>query len=313
MTKKVFAKLIGKMPFETATQQIDRYSYTGDILSFKRCSWQYGTFSHYKFTKALPVQAWFGDVMHMTIERLYRQFAGEIENAKSKKNKGGVPTDTDVEFHIKSVIQVLKSRGMYAKKSDHKSALDLAKIFNRIEGNSFYSKILGSEVRLEALIKPSSGMSHYMLNGIIDVLLSDSKSLEIWDYKAMDKPDVTIPEEKAKLEMLENQMFTYYEIIKRDSPGKKFSHAVIYFMNELKPGKSGKPIHRIDLNDALIQKKISSAYADAEKIVHEIRQAKLTGHFPLPKMGKVDTKTCDACEWRWQCPSTSKSYNMSSP
>ena len=314
MSKGPFHELAGKMPNSPSDPLIDRYSYTGDILSFKRCSWQYGTFSHYRFTKALPIQAWFGDVIHMTIERLFRQFNGDIENSKKKKNKGKLPKKDDVVYHCDEIIEILKSRGMYARLSDQKSAKDLLNLFNRKEGVAFYSRIQESEVRLETIINPSSSILPYILNGIVDVLVApNATSLEIWDYKAMDKPDLKKPADVAKLNDLENQMYTYVEIVESLFPGKTISHAVLYFVNELKSGKSGNPEYRIDLTDPSVKKRIVAARNDADTIVNQIRGCKSTGIFPLPTKGTVDEKTCDACEWRWKCPSPSKKYKFTAP
>ena len=68
-----------------------------------------------------------------------------------------------------------------------------------------------------------------------------------------------------------------------------------------------------DLTDASVQKSIVDARDDANTIVDEIRQCKISGIFPLPKKGEVDKKTCDACEWRWKCPSTEKEYKFTAP
>ena len=109
---------------------IDRYSFTGDILSYGRCSKQYGKFKHYGFSKALPIQAWFGDVVHMTIELLFRQVKGDIKDASNMISKGILPTDDDVEFHAIESMNILKSKGMFGRKADREFVLELLKIFN---------------------------------------------------------------------------------------------------------------------------------------------------------------------------------------
>lgn len=314
MSKPPFSTLVGQLPYAPQESIIDSYSYTGDILSFKRCSWQYGTFSHFRFTKALPIQAWFGDVIHMSIELLFRQFTGDIFDSTGKLAKGKLPTDEDVVYHCKECIAILKSKGMYARLSDHNSAKELLKTFNSREGVSFYSRIAASEVRLESIRHPENGKPPYVINGVVDVLIApDQKSLEIWDYKAMDKPDNGTQEGKQKLRELEDQMFTYFEIVQSLFPSKQISQAVLYFVNELKPGGSANPEHRIDLADTSIIKKIKASKIEADKTVEEIRSCKSKGVFEFPKKGTVDTKTCDACEWRWSCPSTTKIYKINAP
>lgn len=300
----------GKMPYSPPDLLIDRYSFTGDILSYGRCSKQYGKFKHYGFSKALPIQAWFGDVVHMTIELLYRQVKGDINDSSGSLSKGQLPDDDDVEHHANESMNILKSKGMFGRKADREYVVDLLKIFNSKEGLSFYERIIKSEVRLETIISPNTGNRPYIMNGIIDVLSSPTPGIiEIWDYKAMVKP----PKGDPKLASLENQMYNYVEIVQNLFPDEKITTAVLYFINELGPEGTGSPEYRIDLTDSKISSCISTARDEANDIVEQIRKARATGNFPDPVKGTVDVKTCDACEWRWHCTSASKTYTLHAP
>ena len=302
--------LKGQLKYKPSEQLIDKYSFTGDILSFERCSKQYGKFKHYGFSKALPIQAWFGDVVHTCIEFLFRQVQGELKDSSGKVSKGALPSDTDVEFHAEESMKILKSKGMNGKKKDRLFVVELLKRFNKKEGLAFYNRIIKSEVRLETIISPATGMAPYVMNGIIDVLASPKKGvIEIWDYKAMEKPLKSDP----KLVPLEDQMFNYVEIVQALFPSFKITSAVLYFVNELAPGGSGDPEHRIDLTDPKISAAITKARNNANAIVDEIRKARWSGKFPDPVKGSVEVKTCDACEWRWHCTSASKKYTLNAP
>lgn len=302
--------LKGMMPYSPPNMLIDRYSFTGDILSYGRCSKQYGKFKHYGFSKALPIQAWFGDVVHMTIELLFRQVKGDIKDSTGIASPGILPSDDDVEFHTHESMNTLKSKGMFGRKADRDFVLELLKIFNSKEGLVFYNRIIKSEVRLETIISPSTGKRPYIMNGIIDVLASPTPGvIEIWDYKAMVKP----PPGDQKLTSLENQMYNYVEIVQSLFPSHSVTTAVLYFINELGPKGSGNPIHSIDLTATSVATCITTARDEANDIVEEIRKAKLTGTFPDPVKGTVDVKTCDACEWRWHCTSASKKYTLHAP
>jgi hypothetical protein len=150
----------------------------------------------------------------------------------------------------------------------------------------------------------------YIMNGVIDVLISSTKgSLEIWDYKAMRKP----AENDPKLLVLKKQMYNYVEIVQSLYPDNKISTAVLYFVNELLPGGSGKPEYRIDLTDPEISNSISEARTFANEVVKKIRDGKTIGKFPLPEKGTVDSQTCGACFLRWSCPSTDKEYTLQAP
>ena len=180
-----------------------------------------------------------------------------------------------------------------------------------MEGSGFYERIEKTEVRLETVVEPEGGeIPPYIMNGVIDVLVSsDEEELEIWDYKAMRKPE----EGDEKLEVLKNQMFNYYEIVKSLYPERQITTAVLYFVNELREDGSGDPIYSIDLTDRAIGKQIQQARRFANQVVEKIRDGKNKGKFPIPLKGSVDSQTCGACFLRWSCPSTDKEYTLQAP
>jgi hypothetical protein len=139
--------------------------------------------------------------------------------------------------------------------------------------------------------------------------MGKARLLEIWDYKAMSKPE----EGDEKLEVLKNQMFNYYEIVKSLYPGRQITTAVLYFVNELREDGSGDPIYRIDLTDISIGEQIQQARVFANQVVAKIRDGKNKGKFTIPSKGSVDSQTCGACFLRWSCPSTIKTYKLHAP
>ena len=301
--------LSGNLLHAPAADGLDRYSFTGDVLSFSRCSRQYGQFKHFGFAKALPIQAWFGDVVHMTIEALFRQFSGERPNARGEVNTGELPTDEDVESHAVAAMRILSLHGMHGKPDDKDHVTNLLKTFNHHEGIEFYDRIEQSEVHLETVIRPDSQRA-YVLHGVVDMLGADEEgSIEIWDYKAMDRP----ADDDPKLRSLEHQMFTYAEIVRSLHPERAVKSAVLYFVNELSKEPSGDPVHRMDLESDEAAARIEEARAEAEGIIAQIRTAREANRFPTPARGEVDRKTCDACEWRWSCTGAFREYRMTAP
>ena len=305
------SSLEGLLPNNPPEGLIDRFSYTGDIHPYTVCSKQYGTFQHYGFTKALPIQAWFGDAVHMTIEILYNQYSGNLVGSDGEVRPGVLPSEEDAEFHTKTSISILKSRGMNARESDRRVVIDLMSRFNKVEGSSFYKRIEKTEIRLETVVEPEDGeIRPYIMNGVIDVLVSsEGDELEIWDYKAMNKPE----EGDEKLEVLKNQMFNYFEIVRSLYPNRPIATAVLYFVNELREDGSGDPIYSIDLTDSSIGEQIKRARVFANQVVEKIRDGKSEGKFPVPTKGSVDRQTCGACFLRWSCPSTDKEYTLHAP
>ena len=200
---------------------------------------------------------------------------------------------------------------MNARESDRRVVIDLMSRFNKVEGSSFYKRIEKTEIRLETVVEPEDGeIRPYIMNGVIDVLVSsEGDELEIWDYKAMNKPE----EGDEKLEVLKNQMFNYFEIVRSLYPNRPIATAVLYFVNELREDGSGDPIYRIDLTDRSIGEQIQQARFFANQVVAKIRDGKSEGKFPIPPKGSVDRKTCSACFLRWSCPSSDKEYTLHAP
>ena len=202
--------LAGNLRHAPAEDGLDRYSFTGDVLSFSRCSRQYGQFKHFGFAKALPIQAWFGDVVHMTIEALFRQFSGERPNARGEVKTGELPTDEDVESHAVAAMRILSLHGMHGKPDDKDHVTNLLKTFKHYEGIEFYDRVEQSEVHLETVIRPDSQRA--MCCGVVDMLRADEGSIEI-GYRRWTGLRTMIQNC-----VLEHQMFTYAEIVRPLTP-----------------------------------------------------------------------------------------------
>ena len=121
-----------------------RYSVTADILAYKQCSIQYGAFKVRKYEPALPVQLFYGTIIHQVLDRAHAHFKGELDVPQ-----GTLPTDQDIESYFDQVANALVARRIRAVSSVREQALKVLKRFNSLEGPTLYPRIYETECRLQ--------------------------------------------------------------------------------------------------------------------------------------------------------------------
>ena len=164
-----------------------RFSLTGDIISFRHCSRQYGYFGNDGFVPAQAVQIFYGTVVHQVLDRCHRHYSGLM----NPHLVGQLPSDADIDRYFNEVENALRSHGIRpASPNVAAKALRILKLFNVIEGPTLYPRVFDTEYRLE------SDQGQYVLRGVVDVLATgvgttDPGQMEIWDYKGTQMPDLS--------------------------------------------------------------------------------------------------------------------------
>ena len=69
-----------------------RFSLTSDILSFRRCSRQYGYFGNDGFVPAQATQIFYGTVIHQVLDRCHRHFWGLMSHPYDCAGSGKFPS-----------------------------------------------------------------------------------------------------------------------------------------------------------------------------------------------------------------------------
>ncbi|ADY74150.1 hypothetical protein Dester_1523 [Desulfurobacterium thermolithotrophum DSM 11699] len=262
----------------------NRYTITGDIISYSICPRQYGFYKFLGYAPSNPTQEWYGSIIHRFLKRAHLFFL----------KTGRVVNDEEIERIFYLIEKSMEAEGVKAtNKKVKESAIKVLQKFCSIEGEEFFKSIIEAELRL---IKE---LDNFILYGIIDVLRTEGEKIEIWDYKGMEKPDETTPYGREKLNRYKKQMYVY-GFLSKEKTGTFPDKAVLYFMNELLKGNLEKAHFIIDFRKEEIQNEVENFIEEFKKIVEEIEESQKTNNWRLPK--NIDKNTCKQCDFRWDCP-----------
>lgn len=284
-----------------------RYSITTHVLSFKRCSKQYGFIVERKYEPALMVQMYYGTIIHQVLDRAHQHFAGLMD----PKLKNSIPSDKDIIKYFTDVENSLKAQKIYAVRNLRDSAMKVLKRFNRIEGPHLYKRIIDTEFRLQ------TDQEDYILHGNVDVLAQaekkskDFNEYEIWDYKGTKKPSRSEPIYDDYI----FQMSVYAELY-RQRTGYLPIKGILYFLNELSgdPAPKERPIDAV-MEIKFDEEEIDKAMKEFTDTIYQIESCKNSGMWPDP-VHPPQEETCDACDFRWNCMPAKRfgrSYKMLYP
>jgi len=271
-----------------------RYSVTADILAFQQCPIQYGAFGIRGYVPSLPVQLFYGTVIHQVLDRAHRHY----------QQNGNIPLDSDIEQYFKEVENGLKARHIRAVKNVREQALEVLKRFNSLEGPKLYPRIIDTECRLQA------DQRSYILHGNVDVIKAcddDESQVEIWDYKGARRPSPGDPNYQRYIFQMQVYAKLYHQ-----KTGKRPARAVLYFLNELSgnpPPTSRPPKALVEVK--LDEEEVQNAFAEFGQTVQQIEQCREKGDWGQPTNAPPE-ETCDACDLRWHCEAA-KSFGRNYP
>ncbi len=304
-----------KVSYKPVLNKKNKYSITGDILSFQLCRRQYGFFAVRGYQPAHVVQFWYGTIVHRVLDRLHLHYKGLLD----ENTKNQIPTNEDVKSYFNDIEDSLRARGIRAiNQSLRDTALNVIQIFNRIEGPKLYPNVIDTECELQ------SDQGNYVLHGVVDLLnevslaksTSNYDKVEIWDYKGTNFPDINTKYGKEKLNRYIFQMLVYAELYKLKN-GKYPLKGKLYFMNELY-GKDEiketppEAIYIVEFRDQIISDKIDSALDNFSNTVAEIESRLEYDEWDAPNE-KPDSETCDICDLRWNCKAVPNKYPLRYP
>ncbi|MBW4419885.1 MAG: PD-(D/E)XK nuclease family protein [Myxacorys californica WJT36-NPBG1] len=320
--KKPFSGI--SVPLPTTPPVKRRYSITQDIVPFRRCARQYGTFNVHKYAPAYQTQTYFGTTLHQVLDRCHSHFHGIIDPATkgllpdngkilgdqdildyfdelriAEKLSTAPPTPpSDIVKYFVEVENGLKSRGIRAIKSDNRlQVVRILQYFNALEGPVLYPRVIDTEHRLQA------DRTNHILHGVVDLLVDPTTSAgvpedyEMWDYKGSTRVGLN----PKDLENYEFQMRVYAKLYELKH-GVLPRRAILYFLNELDgptcPSK--QPVNAL-IEVSILPTEIDNAVIEFAKTVMQIEQARVTGNWQSAIPGDISEKDCAICDLRWDC------------
>lgn len=290
---------------------VDTYSATGDILSYRRCRRQYGTFNVRGFSSASSTQRYFGTLVHDVLDSIHRDYLHE--NLLPGR-------DELEEEYILPASERLSRTGIksYNMKQQRRRATKLIWRFITVLGESFFDHIQDAEYRLERSLETGNENIEYTLQGVVDVVAgavghalglptpTEPDDIEIWDYKAGEVPDA----DSDVIQDYEFQMHVYAELFKRQT-GTYPARCALAFLGELDDDETWKNgsaephefqhlIYTIPPHPDRIEEAQQYFHETVEEINRET-QKPFEERWKAPVENPPDEQTCRACELRYNC------------
>jgi len=262
----------------------ERYTITGDIISYSLCPRQYGLYRYYGFAPSNPSQEWFGSVIHRFLKRVHAIY----------RVKGRLVRPGEVEPIFAQIEISMEAEGTRPSSPQvREKVVEILRVFTQSLARELVPKIVEAELRL---VKE---LPTFILYGVVDALKAEGEEFEVWDYKGMERPDPSDPFGRKKLEVYTRQMFVYAYLFKEKN-GSYPKKAVLLFMNELLKGADGEPFLEIDFTDLKVVKQVEEFIKEFARIVEKIEKSKENGVWELPE--EIDRWTCLQCDFRHDCP-----------
>lgn len=308
-------------------------SYTGDLLSHRRCRRAWAYEKHAGFHPYEVVQAMEGRLTHHAMEWLARRY----------RETGAHATNDDLKDQLARYFRILWAQGIRTSFATKQETLD------RVLGNLFpggqidpivRTVIEGAlhteyELRTVRKVLPADfgGKTKILLTGVLDVVVQEVSpptyafewtwadeerlegqvsrrsvpagvgDLEVWDYKAT----------RADSHYLQDfvlQILTYAALY-REKSGRLPDRGVLFFINEPRPDRRllSVPV-TLPLLDAAVAwtheqvKELRRTVAEFEASPHSVSGGdyRLRGNPVGQRLTDESTKQCTACGRRFDCP-----------
>jgi DNA helicase II / ATP-dependent DNA helicase PcrA len=250
-------------------------SITGHIHAYEICPRQYKYYKEFEFAGSRSAGESFGTLIHYTIEDIHNHFL--------KKKQWNLNEDIILQYFDRNLRTVTRG-GMHP----------LAQIFKKLAWDQVMDYFNNNKDMFEKLVQAEVPIlverPQYVMSGIIDLIRGDKGELELLDFKAQEKKDIT----KDKEEFYKFQLAIYAQMIARKI-GQRPQKTYIYLTAE----KNRK--------DALVEIPIATVEArEAEKKFDEKAQRILDKDFKVLKVPVKDV--CRNCDFRFGCPERIVAY-----
>ena len=244
------------------------YSFTSHIAVYENCALQYKFLKELGFSPVRVGATIFGQLIHQTIEDIHKS---AIKKEYDKINRDNIKIWFNTNYEA-----ISKSQHAYLGKPQLDVALEQVIRYAEKQSDN-WKKIQDAEVEI-GLVKPN-----YILNGVVDLIEGNEKTVEIVDFKSEKKPDIFSDSEK--LEQYKKQLQIYAYLIEKKT-GKKVSKMHLYYTGE----KNGIPTITFENRESDIEETIK----EFEKVVNKIENKDF-------KQKSKSQTICDNCDMRFFC------------
>lgn len=210
---KVERELLAAQEWEARARETPkrRYSFTGDLRVYETCPRQYQMFRRLDFTPSRSSVIFFGLLVHQTIEDVHRAAMLGSEQIDDEH----IEEWLDVNYRNLALKDV-RAIGDDAKKAALRQVLDYVR-----QNGEAISRVVEAEVDV------SLEKDGYILNGAVDLLMSDGNSFDLLDFKSQRRP----PESSDTVDTYYRQLCIYAHILEQRY-GRRPDRLVLYWTGE---------------------------------------------------------------------------------
>jgi DNA helicase-2/ATP-dependent DNA helicase PcrA len=201
------------------------YSFTGHIKMYETCPRQYQFFREYDFKPARSREAFFGQLVHYTIEEMHRI---------SLKGKFGTLNEATIRETFEKTFSLLLRTDMHPIDPIRKEQA-FGHIMNYfLQNREEIQSTVGTEIDV------SMEMEGYILTGRIDLLMKRHGRLEVLDFKTGRRPGDG--DTSDGLEDYKRQLYTYAWALEHRY-GERPARLFLYWTEELRKEDALMEVH----------------------------------------------------------------------
>lgn len=244
------------------------FSITGHIHTYDVCAKQYKYYKEYEFTGSRSGGESFGSLIHYTIEDIHRHYL-ETKDANLDEKQIGAYFDRNLRAVTRGGAHPLG--GLFIELA-YKQVL---RYYNH--NKEMFAKLIRAEEPI--LVERQS----YVMSGIIDLIRGEKGQLELLDFKAQTRDDLT----PDRFEFYKFQLAIYAKMIEKKL-GERPARTYIYLTAQEDPKTALTPV---PIGDVEADEAEGTFDRIAEKIIRK--------EFAIVKAPPRDV--CRNCDFRYGC------------
>lgn len=244
------------------------FSFTSHLSVYENCALQYYFFREMGFSPRGTANAFFGTLVHETIEDIHKEaIAGHAERI----------TEDNIRMWLNVNYETLSTaERIYISNEDKQNALDQVLRYVAYHGSD-WSDIRETEVEISYVEK------EYILLGKVDLVKGENGTYELVDFKTGEKP--AAGETTTLLSHYEEQLMTYAYLLKK-TKGIDISKVHLYYTSVVE----GDPYISFNVTEERVEEIIKKF----DQIIAKIKKRDFT-------TVSKDVRTCKFCDMKYYC------------